>query len=89
VRYVTAAARLHLYSYLDRLGERALYCDEDSVLFVEPRDEPALVETGDNLGAMTPELRPFEFIEEYVSGGPNYYAYKIVNSTTVERNLSV
>ena len=83
--YVTAAARLHLYSYLDRLGERALYCDTDSVLFVQPIDEPALVETGDNLGAMTSELRPFEFIEEFVSGGPKNYAYKIVDTTTGER----
>jgi len=67
--YVTAAARLHPYWYMDRLGDRALYCDTDSVLFVQPIDEPALVETGYNLGAMTSELRPFEFIEEYVSGG--------------------
>ena len=44
--YVTAAARLHLYSYLGRLRERAVYCDTDSVLFVQPRDEPALIETG-------------------------------------------
>jgi len=40
----------------------------DSVMFVQPRDEPALVETGDKLGAMTSELGPFEFIEEYGSG---------------------
>jgi len=83
--YVTAAARLYLYSYLDRLGERTLYCDTDSFLFVKPRDEPALVETGDNLGAMTSEMRPFEFIEEYVSGGPINFAYKIVNTTRGER----
>ena len=45
--YVTAVAGLHLYSYLDRLQERAIYCDTDSVLFVQPSDEAALVETGD------------------------------------------
>jgi len=67
--YVTADARIHLYSYLDRLGERALYCDTDSVLFVQPIDEPALVETGDNLGSMTSEMSPFELIEEFASGG--------------------
>jgi len=33
--YVSAAVRLNIYSYLDRLGERALYCDADSVLFVQ------------------------------------------------------
>jgi len=53
-------------------------------LFVQPRDEPALVETGDNLGAMTSELRPFEFIVEYVSVGPQNYANKIVYTTTGE-----
>ena len=25
--YVTAGARMHLYRYLGRLGERAIYCD--------------------------------------------------------------
>ena len=67
---VTAGARLHLYSYLDKLQELAIYCESDSVLFVQPRDEQALVETGDNLGAMTSELKPSEFIDEFVSGGP-------------------
>jgi len=50
--YVTAVAFLHLYSYLDRLKQRALYCDTDSIMFVQPRDDPAPVEPGDNLGAM-------------------------------------
>ena len=51
VAYVTAGARLHLYKYLDRLQERAIYCDTDNVIFVQPRAETPLVETGDNLGA--------------------------------------
>jgi len=53
-------------------------------MFVQPRDEPALFEIGDSLGAMTSELKPSKFIEEYVSGGPKYYAYKIVDSATGE-----
>ena len=44
-----------------------------------------LVETGDSLGVMISELKPFEFIEEFVSGGPKNYAYKIVNKMTDER----
>jgi len=51
--YVTSGARLHLYSYLDRLQERALYCDTDSIMFVQPRDEPSLFDIGNNLGAIT------------------------------------
>jgi len=48
--YVTAGSRLHLYSYLDRLQERAIYCDTDRIVFVHPRDGPALIETGINSG---------------------------------------
>jgi len=61
--YVTAGARLHMYKYLDRLQERAIYFDTDSVIFVQPSSEQALIETGDILGAMTSELKPSEFIE--------------------------
>ena len=83
--YVTAGARLHLYKYLDRLQKRAIYCDTDSVLFVQPSAESPLVETGDNLGDMTSELKPFEHIEEFVSGGPKNYAYTVVDTVTGER----
>ena len=83
--YVTAGDRLHLYSYLDTLQERAIYCDTDSVVYVQPREGPALVESGDNLEAMTSELRPSEFIEEFFSGGSKNYAYKTVNATKDER----
>ena len=68
--YVTAGARLHLSSYLNRLQENALYCDTDSVVYVEPRGEPGLVETGECLGAMTSELKPGHHICEFVSAGP-------------------
>ena len=81
--YVTAGARLHLYGYLDKLKENALYCDTDSVIFVQPRDA-ALVQTGDCLGAMTSELKPWELICEFVSGGPKNYAYKSIDSVTGE-----
>ena len=55
--YVTTDVRIHLYHYLDRLGERAIYCDRDSVIYIQPKDNPGLIETGDNLGDMTSELR--------------------------------
>ena len=84
--YVTAGALLHLYRYLDKLQERAIYCDTDSVVFVQPTGESALVETGDNLGDMSSELKPSESIEEFVSGGPKNYAYKVVDTSTGARN---
>ena len=66
--YVKAGVHLHLYYYLDKLQERAIYCHTESVIFVQPSDESLLVESGDNLGDMTSELKPSEFIEEFVSG---------------------
>jgi len=56
--YVTAGARIHLYRYLYLLQEKAIYCDTDSVIHIQPRDEPELIETKDKLGDMTSELRP-------------------------------
>jgi len=49
-------------------------------MFVQPIDDPTLVEFGDNIGAMTSVLRHSEFSEEFVSAGPKNYAYKIVDS---------
>ena len=80
---------MHLYGYLDKLKERALYCDTDSVNFVQPREDAALVLTSDCLGAMTSELKPGEFICEFVSGGPKNYAYKSINPVTGEEKPSV
>ena len=58
------------YGYLDKLQERALYTDTDSVVFIQPRDGAALVEIGDCLSAMASELKPNEIISEFVSGRP-------------------
>ena len=38
---------------------------------------------------MTSELKPGEFICEFVSGGPKNYAYKSNNSVTGGEKLSV
>jgi len=39
-------------------------------LFVQPRNEAAIVETGENLGGIALEIKPFKCIEEFVSAGP-------------------
>ena len=83
--YVTAGARIHLYGYLDRLQMRMLYCDTDSVIYIQPIAEIPLVKTGDCPGAITSELKPGFHIEEFVSGGPKNYAYRIVNPVTGTR----
>ena len=37
--YVTAGARIHLYGFLDKLQEQAIYTDTDSVIFIQPGQE--------------------------------------------------
>jgi hypothetical protein len=56
--YVTAGARIQLCQYFDWFQERALYCDTDSVIYIQPNDQPSLLEKGDSLGSMTSELKP-------------------------------
>jgi len=55
--------------YLNKLQENAIYCDTDSIIFIQPRDESELVETGHNLGDMNSEPKLGEYISEFVSGG--------------------
>jgi len=78
--YVKSGVRIHLYRYLQRLGERAIYCGTDSFIYIQPRDEPGLIETGDKLGDMTSELRTMDYISEIVSGGPKNYAYRVIDT---------
>jgi G:T-mismatch repair DNA endonuclease (very short patch repair protein) len=79
--YTTAQARMKLYSYLDRLQERVLYFDTDSVIYITgPNDRD--LETGMFLGQLTDELESYgdgAYISEFVSAGPKNYAYTIVN----------
>ena len=51
--YVTAGARIHLYSFLDRQQENAIYCDTDSVIFIQPIAEPCPIATEDKVGVIT------------------------------------
>jgi len=37
--YVTAGARIHLYGFLDKLQDKAIYTDTDSVIFIQPGQE--------------------------------------------------
>jgi len=64
-----------------QVAERAIYTDTDSVIYVQKDDEPPLIDCGDRLGSMTIEFQPGEFIDEFVSGGPKNYEYRVVNRT--------
>ena len=63
-------------SFLSLLRARAIYCDTDFVIYIQPRDEPGLIETWDKLGDMTSELRPTWYESQFVNGRPKNYAYK-------------
>jgi hypothetical protein len=65
--------------------KEALYCDTDSVIYLQKCGHPPAVTCGDKQGNMNNELRRNEYISEFVSGGPKNYAYKIVNASTSEK----
>lgn len=90
--FVTAQARIKLYSYLAPLGPRCAYLDTDGILFESgsnPGDyEPPL---GPLLGDMTDELGdygPGSKITEFVSGGPKFYGYRVEKNPTGTRFTS-
>jgi hypothetical protein len=71
------------------MQERALYCDTDSVFYIQDEREPSLIACGDKLGDMTDELKPGEYIDEFVRGGPKNYAYKIHNRVATKESKTV
>jgi len=82
--FTTAQARLSLYEYIEKLGERVLYFDTDSVIFLSHTDRQEYnVPIGSYLGDMTDELEygPGSYITEFVSGGPKNYGYLIKSGT--------
>ena len=68
-------ARLRLYEALELVGERVLYYDTDSVIYLQEEGQPNPV-LGDYLGKFTSELEEDDHIVEFVSGGPKNYGYK-------------
>ena len=76
--FTTCHARLRLYEVLERLGDRAMYQDTDSVVFLtRPGEWEPL--TGDYLGQLTDEVDPKDgnYIATFVTGGCKNYAYKL------------
>lgn len=79
--YTTTQARLKLYEYIEKLRERVIYYDTDSIIYISKDNsneyEPP---TGSCIGEMTNELDVYgngSYISEFVSGGPKNYAYKV------------
>ena len=74
--FVTAQARLKLYGILEKLNERVLYFDTDSIIYVHKPDlwNPTI---GDKLGEWTDEV-PDARIVKFVGMGPKNYGYEYV-----------
>lgn len=69
-----------MYNCLDKLGERVLYYDTDSVVFTQKPNEIGL-ELGDLLGELTDELSEYgdgSYINEAVISSEKSYAYRVV-----------
>jgi hypothetical protein len=85
VAYMPTGARLKPYFYLDELKGMAIYWDIDSVICIQDCGQPAAVTCGDNLGNMTNELGPDEYIEVFLFGSPRIPRTK-PDAHTPERN---
>ena len=72
--FTTAHGRLKLYDCLEKLQERVLYIDTDSLIYVVKEGETPL-EVGNYLGDLTDELDS-DSIQEFVAAGPKSYAYQ-------------
>ena len=76
--FTTCWARLRPYAALEKLGERVLYYDTDSVIYWTDEGQ-ANPDLGHYLGDFTSELKSDDYIEEFVSGGPKNYGYTTKN----------
>nr|CAI5838221.1 unnamed protein product [Callosobruchus analis] len=88
--YTTAQARLRLYYFLEQLGERVLYFDTDSIVYIS-RPGAYDVPLGSCLRDLTDELEeygPNSYISHFASGGPKLYGYR-VQSTNYHKHLDI
>ena len=79
--FITAHARLKLYSVLEQLDHRVLYFDTDSVIYVlkDGEWEPP---TGSYFGDLTDKLDGVHIIT-FSFGGPKNYSYEMNKGETV------
>lgn len=77
--FTTCHAWLILYSYLEKLNKRVLYCDTDLVIYSGKPDVPL----SSYLGGMTNEVPDGLRITKFVGVGPKSYGYELSNGSTV------
>ena len=86
--FCTSYARLKLWCEMNKLGERVIYHDTDSIIFSVDGEGQYMPLLGDYLGQLTNELSCKElncnnsqctghWIVEFISCGPKNYTYKL------------
>jgi lipopolysaccharide biosynthesis glycosyltransferase len=78
--FTTAHARLHLYDAVQKLDDRVLYMDTDSVVFTSvPNSDNWVPELDNYLGGWTDEVKGDQ-ITKFTTCGPKNYACETYNS---------
>lgn len=81
--YTTAQARILLFNELIQLKDHILYCDTDSIIYVERPGLNYTPNIGTAIGQLTDELSGCgegAYIDEFVTIGPKSYAYRVRNA---------
>ncbi|GBN04849.1 hypothetical protein AVEN_1930-1 [Araneus ventricosus] len=78
--FTTSSARIRLYKMMDKLGDKVLYSDTDSIVYIDDGTNKA--ETGCMLGDWTDELGEDKYIKTWISPASKDYAY-LMNDGTV------
>jgi G:T-mismatch repair DNA endonuclease (very short patch repair protein) len=84
----TAHARLHLYQFIEKLGDRVVYTDTDSIVFTHQPGEykPPI---GPFLGDLTNEVPHGSMMKEFTTCGPKNYAYTLSSNKGVSQVVKV
>ncbi|GFU15688.1 DNA_pol_B_2 domain-containing protein [Trichonephila clavipes] len=75
--FTTSSARIRLYDIMDKLGDKVLYSDTDSIMYID--DGTNTKETGCMLGEWTDELEKDQYIQHWISPASKDYAYRLNN----------
>ena len=78
--FTTSSARIRLYEMLDKLGDKVLYYDTDSIVYIDNGTNK--IETGCMLGEWTDELGNDKYITSWLAGASKDYGY-ILNDSSV------
>lgn len=82
--YVTAYGRIMIHRAIHNIGDKALYCDTDSVFHIQTTDK--LYETGFRIGDLELELDDAHY---WVANGRKSYAYRKPDGSHVTKQKGI